>query len=48
MKKFFKKLVYYITVITLFIPFLVLCACGFMAWLIFSLYDLIFDWSHEQ
>lgn len=47
MKKFFKKLVYYITVITLFIPFVVFCAFGLTAWLLLSLYDLVFDWSHE-
>lgn len=47
MKKFFKKLVYYTTVIILLIPFLVLCACGFLAWILFSLHDLIFDWVYE-
>lgn len=47
MKKFFKKLVYSITVITLFIPFVVFCALGCLAWALFNLYDLMFDWAYE-
>lgn len=47
MKKFFKKLVYFTTVITLFIPFIVCCVFGFLAWILFTLYDLIFDWAYE-
>lgn len=48
MKKFFKRLMYFTTIITLFIPFLVFCACGFIAWGLFSVYDLVFEWSHEH
>ena len=47
MKKFFKKLVYYTTVTTLFIPFIVFCAFGCLAWILLGLYDLVFDWAHE-
>lgn len=47
MKKFFKHLVYFSTIIILFIPFIMCIAFGFIAWLIFCLYDLVFDWTHE-
>lgn len=47
MKKFFKKLVYFITVITLFVPFIVFFVFGYLAWALLNLYDLIFDWVYE-
>lgn len=47
MKKFFKKLVYFITVVTLFIPFVVFSAFGFLAWALINLNYLIFDWVYE-
>lgn len=47
MKKFFKYLVYFLTTVILFVPFIMCFAFGFIAWLLFSLYDLVFDWAHE-
>lgn len=47
MKKFFKYLVYFSTIIILFVPFLIFSIFGFLAWILFSLHDLIFDWTHE-
>lgn len=47
MKKFFKKLVYFSTIIVFLIPFIVCVIFGVTAWLMFSLYDLIFNWAYE-
>ena len=47
MKKFFKKLVYFSTIIVFLIPFIVCVIFGATAWLMFSLYDLVFEWAHE-
>lgn len=47
MKKFFKKLVYFSTIIVFLIPFIVCVIFGVIAWLMFSLYDLIFNWVYE-
>ena len=47
MKKFFKELVYFTSVIILFVPFLIFGIFGFLAWMLFSLHDLLFDWVYE-
>jgi hypothetical protein len=45
MKKFFKKVIYYLFTITIIIPFIICALAGFIAWSLYLLWENILDWT---